>query len=188
LSVSSSYSATDNSLTITSGNSRYIKLNLTFGNTAHIGSKIANAGGIFSYDFNTLVGGDNSTYVFIAQTASTHTLISTPDLKYAWSLAKFSINASGDISLGEKTSLTVSGTGGTGYTAFSGTNAGVAFEGETRLTDSELGLFLFDYDSTVGNGPATGDGTNDGIFALSPNKNSIIVYDFSSKVFFAGNR
>nr|BFD63642.1 hypothetical protein BdHM001_23230 [Bdellovibrio sp. HM001] len=56
------------------------------------------------------------------------------------------------------------------------------------MNDSAAGIFLFGYDSSVGNGTPTADGPIHGIFTMSPDKNYILGYDLVGGVYFAGSR
>jgi hypothetical protein len=187
LSVASAYSST-NVLRIRSSTSRFIAFSVDFGNNTYV-SDIVDAGVIFSSDFTTMVGGNNSTFFFIAQKASSMASVSSADIQTTWLLANFAVDSTGLASVSSTASVTPSGTGGRGLLAFTGQNSSTgAFKGETALTDSGVGAFVFGFDTSGGSGTATADGTIDGAFLLSPNKDFLLGYNFLNDRYFAASR
>lgn len=181
------YNATTNSIQIQDASKRYVSFKLDFGNNANI-ADIPNAGIIFSKDFSTMIGGDNSTFFFIAQKASSLPGSLVSDLLTSWKYVNFSVTNGPVFTLINTGSFSVSGTGGNGLTAFTGSNsAGSVFQGETTINDSGAGIFLYGYDSTPGGTP-TADGTVDGGFLLSPDKQYILGFDFISRNYFGASR
>lgn len=187
LSVGGSYNASTNGLTVADASSRIVNFNLDFGNNTYF-SDIANAGVIFTNDFNTMVGGDNASFFFIAQKGSAHASSTMSDLIGSYGIANFTVDGAGSVAVTSTSSVAVGGTGGNALTAFYGTNSlSGAFQGETTLTNSATSTFVFGYD-TGGNSPATADGPIDGIFLLSPDKKCVLGYSFYNSNYFAASK
>lgn len=188
LNVTAAYNSSTNGLSITNATSRFVRFNLDFGDNTHF-ADVTNAGVIFSSDFSTMVGGNNSSFFFIAQKASSMASVSNSDLVATWSLANFTVSGAGSISVSSTSSVSVSGTGGHGLNAFTGINSNVgAFKGEVTLNDSGTGVYLFGYDTSGGSGTPTADGQVDGGFLLSPDKQFILGYSIYDGVYFAASR
>lgn len=187
LSVTASYNATTNGLSITNATSRFVGFNINFGNTTYL-QNISNAAVMFSNDFTTMVGGDNSTFFFIAQKASSMPNATSTDTQSSWGLANFTVSNSGNIAVSSTSTVNVSGTGGNGLVAFKGTSSdGTTFQGESSMTDAGTGLFMFGFDGGSHATP-TADGRLDGAFLLSPDKSYMLGYDKMDGIFFAGSR
>lgn len=186
LNVPGSYNSGTNGVSIGSATSRFVNFNLDFGDNTNF-ADISNAGVIFSSDFSTMVGGNNLSFFFIAQKASSLPAVSSSDIQSSWSLANFTVNGSGSIVLASTSTVSVAGTGGHGLLAFTGSSGGSSFAGETSLTDSGTGVFIFGFDSTPVGTPSA-DGTLDGAFLLSPDKKFILGYDDVNAQYFAASK
>lgn len=187
LSVTAAYNPTTNYVSIQSGVSRFVSFSLDFGNNTNF-ADVTNAGVIFSSDFSTMVGGNNSSFFFIAQKASSQPTVAISDITGNWSLANFTVNGSGAVNVSSTSTVSVTGTGGNNLTAFTGTNSiSGAFQGETALSNSTVGNFAFGFD-TFARTPPTADGTIDGSFLLSANKNFILGINTYAGVYFAASK
>lgn len=180
------YNATTNSLQIQNAATRYIGFKIDFGNNTYL-ADVPNALVLFSRDFSTMIGGDNATFFFIAQKASSLPPASISDLTTTWKYINFSISLGPVITLGNTGVVTVGGIGGHGLSAFNGSTNGTSFQGEVGLNDSTSGISIYGYDSGAHN-PPMADGTADGGFLLSPDKNYFLGFSFSARSYFGGSR
>lgn len=189
LSVPGSYSFASNGLSISDTLSRYVGFNINFGNNANI-TDVFSAAAVFTRDFTTLVGGDDSTFFFIAQKASSLPTVTESDLLGRWYMIDFGVTGFGNIQLGSLSRLTAGGTGGAGHTIFTGINitGERVYGGEFKMTDSGVGASGLGYDSTPTGDDITMDGTVDGVFLLAPSKKFILGFDARNDRYFAGSR
>lgn len=191
LSVPTSYSYASNGLSISNITSRHVGFNINFGDNTNFTSDVLNAAAVFTRDFSTFIGGDNSSFFFIAQKASSLPTVSAGDLLDSWLMLDFGVSGHGVLSIGSPSRLVAGGIGGAGYTIFKGANAAGAglYGGEYYLTDAGAGAVALGYDST---GPfdssITMDGTVDGAFLLSPSKKFLLGFDARNNRYFAGSR
>lgn len=191
LNVNPSYSYLTNGLSISNVTSRYVGFNIDFGNNANFTSDVMSAAAIFTRDFSTFVGGDNSSFFFIAQKASSLPVVTSGDLFGEWIMLDFGVTGHGTLDIGSPSRLAAGGIGGTGYTIFKGSNISnsLIYGGEFYLTDSGTGAVGLGYDSTPPfDSTITMDGTVDGAFLLSPSKKFILGFDARNNRYFAGSR
>lgn len=185
LDVSSSFDSVKNHVEISNATKRFVRFDLDFGNNTYF-NDINNAGVIFSSDFTTMVGGDDSSFFFIAQKASSQPDISLSALMGSWKSICFRVNTStGDIILTSASTITVGGTGGNGFTAFTGVNTGGPFNGEGTLADPISAAFFYGYGSGSGIPTAT---TIDGAFLISADQSLAVGYDLLNNFYFAVER
>lgn len=183
LNISVGYGSSTNSVTISSSTSRFVDMNMDFGNNTHFGD-VVNAGVVFSSDLSTMVGGDDDTFFFIAQKASSQPASSIANVKASWSIFNFTVSAGGTIYADSTSSVSVSGTGGNGYTAFTGNNSvNGYFDGEISLADSPSGLFIFGYG--IGSGTPTATAAA-GLFLMSTDNRFVLGIDVTDGTYFAG--
>ncbi len=190
LNVNPSYSFGGNGLSVSDISARRIGFNINFGNNANL-SDVVSAAAVFTRDFSTFVGGDNATFFFIAQKASSLGAVTGADLLGAWFMIDFQVAGYGALILGSPSKMAVGGSGGRGYTVFRGTDlsGSVSYGGEYNLTDAGTGASGLGYDSTPQDASSiTMDGTVDGAFLLSPSKRFILGFDARSNKYFAGSR
>jgi hypothetical protein len=191
LSVGPSYNATSNALLITNAERRYVGLNIDFGNNTGILTDVINAAAVFSSDFSTFVGGDNSTFFFIAQKATSLPAVTVADFNKAWAVIDFSVSGFGQLTLREFSKIAFSGIGSLGYNVFKGKNVfngSLAYAGEMNITDSASGACGLSFDATPDGGdPIGGSGSVDGAFLVSPNKDFILGFDSRKNYYFAGS-
>lgn len=179
LAVSGAFDASDNHVEIADATERFVAFDLDFGDNDYFGD-ITSAGVIFSSDFTTMAGGDCSNFFFIAQKVASQPDVSVSALLGDYSGLNFAVNCStGGITLENTFSVTAGGTGPNGFTAFTGTNSeDGTFSGETALTDSTSGAFLFSY-----------DGLNTaGAFLVSADQSLALGIDVTSGLYFAAER
>jgi len=185
--ASNTYSAMTNSVTIANASSRFVNFNIDFSNNTYL-SDISNAGVIFTNDFNTMVGGDNASFFFIAQKASSLPTVTAADLLGTFKLVNFSIDGTGSIAIDSTSTVVVQGTGGSGYTAFKGQDSqGNSFQGELTLNNSNTGALVFGYDDDAGNPPTVATAFV-GAFLFAPDKSCVLGYDTTSSLFFAASK
>lgn len=192
LNVSGAYSFASNGMTITDVLNRQVGFNLNFGNNANF-TDVLNASALFTRDFSTMVGGDNSTFFFIAEKANSIGTVSPADFLGAWYMIDFSVGGHGVLNIGVPSKMAVGGTGGSGgnYTVFRGTGiaGNVLYGGEYYLTDAGTGASGLGYDSTPEDaGSIRMDGTVDGAFLFAPSKRFILGFDARNNKYFAGSR
>lgn len=184
LNVNSAYSSS-NSISIENSTSRFVDFSVDFGDNTYF-PDIDDASVIFSSDFSTLVGGNDSTFFLIAQKASSAGNLSLSDITASWSFAHFTVSGLGNIEIQSTSSVTASGTGGNGYTAFKGTNSEDGFfDGELSLIDSTAGIFIFGLG--YGSGTPTARQTT-GLFLVSPDKRFVLGANFRNGIYFVGNK
>lgn len=185
--TSNSYNAMTNSVSIANASSRFVNFNIDFSNNPYL-SSISNAGVIFTNDFNTMVGGDNASFFFIAQKASSLPTVSAGDLLGTFKLVNFSISGAGSIAIDSTSTVKVEGTGGSGYTAFTGQDSqGNSFQGELTLNNANTGALMFGYDNNGGT-PPTVTSSYAGAFLFAPDKSCVLGYDTASSLFFAASK
>lgn len=72
------------------------------------------------------------------------------------------------------------------FTGVAGDGSG--YRGETALTDSEVGVFVFGLDTAGGSGVPKADGPIDGAFLLSPDKQFFLGYNLKTGAYFAAGK
>jgi len=181
------YNASTNSVTVGNTSRRVMNFSIDFTDNTNV-SDVTNAAMVFSNDFTTMVGG-GSDFFFIAQKASAHTTAAVADLQGSWGIVNFS-SSSGSITLDSYSSVSVSGSGGNALAAFTGASesGGGAFGGKYDLVDSSAGVFAFGFDSDFVSGTPTADGTVDGIFLQSPDKQFLFGVNIYEGLLFAASR
>lgn len=190
LNVTPSYSFGGNGLSISNVTSRHVGFNINFGDNTHF-SDLVSAAAIFTRDFSTFVGGDNSSFFFIAQKASSMPAVTSGDLLGEWIMMDFGVNGHGVLDIGAPSRLAAGGIGGAGHTVFKGANIAniLIYGGEYYLTDAGTGAVGLGYDSTPPyDSTITMDGTVDGAFLLSPSKQFVLGFDARNNRYFAGSR
>src|SRR5690606_11484380 len=100
----------------------FVGFNLVFGANPHF-NEVKNGGLLFSADFSTMVGGNNATFFFIAQKATSMAATAVSDLLHSWQTANFTVSNLGQITLISISVVTPAGTGGNGLTAFTGVDS-----------------------------------------------------------------
>lgn len=187
MTVNPAYSASGNSVTISSSTKRFVSLKIDFGNNTYF-SDVPNAGVMFSNDLSTMVGGDNSSFFFIAQKATSIPSVSISELVNSWGLVNFTVDGGGTIDIVSTSTVTVGGTGGNGLTAFKGQTPGVAaFQGEAALIDPVGGVLAFGFDDST-TGTPTAYGPIHGVFLISPDKQYMLGLNADQGTYFAGSR
>lgn len=182
LDVDPDYDSSSNQITIANATSRFVAFDIDFGNNDYF-SDIEDAGVFFSADFSTMVGGNNSTFFFIAQKVTSQPDVSSSAIEGDWAVITFSVGSTGSITANSTASVSIGGTGGNGFTGFTGTNSSSGdFDGELSLTDATAGCFMFGYGS--GDGTMTALGINGG-FLVSADQNLAVGIDLSSGLYFA---
>jgi hypothetical protein len=185
--VPTSYDSSDNHISIADGTSRFISFKINFGDNTYV-SDIPTAGMIFSSDLTTIVGGDNLSFFFIAQKTSSQPAVSTSDLEATWKLANFTVSSSGGITVTSTSTVTVGGTGGNGYTAYTGTHSTAGnMSGEIALTDSTSGAFVYGPDPNADQTTPTASSLYGG-FLLSADKNFVLGVDAVNGIYFAASK
>ena len=190
LNVPGSYSFSTNGLTITDTLNRRVGFNINFGNNVNV-SDVLNAAAVFTRDFSTMVGGDNSTFFFIAEKASSMASVTAADLLGAWFMIDFKVAGHGLLDIGIPSKMAVGGTGGAGFTVFRGTSmtGATVYGGEYHISDAGTGASGIGYDSTPEDASTISmDGTVDGAFLLAPSKRFILGFDARNDKYFAGSR
>ena len=187
LEVDDEYNSSYNHIEIEDAADRFVAFDLNFGNNAYFGD-IYNAGVIFSSDFSTMAGGDDENFFFIAQKVDSQPNVSTSAITGNWNIVNFTVsNSSGNIYVDSTSSVSVGGTGGNSFTAFTGTNSDSGyFDGELALTDAEAGCFVFGYGS--GSDTPTATGTIDGGFIVSADQSLAVGIDINNYIYFAAER
>lgn len=184
--VGSGYSLGSNSIAILGALDRTANFNLSFSNHTYL-SDVTSAAFVASDDFRTIVGGDNQSFFFIAQKASSLGSVTTAQMEQRFSLVEFHISGFGSLTFADLWTFSSSGVGGNGYSAYRATTAtGSVREGEFNLVDATGGLFVFGSDSSPGNGTPTADGAVSGAFLLSPDGQLILGYDLENSLYWAG--
>ncbi len=186
--TSMAYNILTNSVQIADASKRFVNFSIDFSDNTHL-DDISNAAVIFTTDFNTMVGGDDTTFFFIAQKASSLPASTIADLFGTTNLVNFYIDNSGTIAIDSTSSVVVGGSGGTvGMTAFTGQNSiSGAFQGEVVLNNSNTGAFVFGYDDDTGNPPTVATPLI-GAFLFSPDKKGVLGYDTISGLYFAASK
>lgn len=189
ISVPSGHNTATNSLTLVDAAVRTAKFDLNFGANAYL-RNIASAGIVAADDFRTIAGGDDGSFFFIAQKATSLPRASTTDLAQPFTLIEFGVNASGSLNFRDLWSFSsLAGSGGTGYESFRMTTPeGSRQEGEFQLVDSETGIFVLGFDEAPGDGTPTASRGLEGTFLLSPDRQLILAYNLTNAAYFAGSR
>lgn len=183
LEVSGSFDSSNNTVSITNATERFVSFSINFGNNDYF-ADIIDAGVVFSSDFTTMAGGDNEHFIFIAQKVESQPDVSEDAIEGDWSLLYFTVSGSLINSLGTG-SVSVGGTGGNGFTAFTGEDdAGESFGGELGVNDETSGAFFFGLSS---DGSTTAEGI-DGAFLVSADENLAIGYNVTGEFYFAAER
>lgn len=189
LQVTAAFSSTTNTISIADATKRFVGFDVVFGNTTAFAplsiSGILDAGIIFSRDFTTCAGGDDNSFIFIAQKVDSQPDVSTEDTLGEWNATNFSVTSSGTISTSSTSTVSISGTGGSGssFRAFTGVNSVSGnFAGEMVLNDATSASFFFGYGATATSTTATG---THGAFIASADKTLVVGYDRSSGLYFA---
>jgi hypothetical protein len=185
LDVDPDYNSSLNQISITNATSRFVGFDLDFGNNDYF-PDIQNAGVFFSADFSTMVGGNNSTFFFIAQKVTLQPDVTSNAINGDLSVINFTVSSSGAVIIDSTASVSVGGTGGNGFTGFTVTNSSSGdFDGELSLTDATAGCFIFGYG--YGDGSMTALGINGG-FLVSADQNLAVGIDLSSGLYFAAEQ
>lgn len=170
-----SHNATTNFINVSDTTSRFVKFSVNVGGvcTGAGFSDISNAGVVFSNDFVTMAGGDNSSFFFMAQKATAQGTFSLTDVDGTSSLYWFTVDGSGNPSAVSGNAASVTTTNGSWQTTSS--------TGSLKLVDSAIGSYLFKYSTT-------GASSIDGGFIMTPNKSFLLGIDLTSGYYFASSR
>ena len=187
LDVTAQYNSMSNHVSIANATSRFVAFDIDFGNNDYFGD-VTDAGVLFSADFSTMVGGNDSSFFFIAQKISSQPDVSTSTFDGAWNVVNFTVdNSSGYVLIDSTSTVSVGGVGGNGFTGFTGTNSlSGDFDGELSLTDSTAGCFIYGYG--LGDGTMTALGPINGGFLVSADQNLAVGVDLDSGLYFAAER
>ncbi len=189
ISVPSGHNPATNHLALVDAAVRTAKFDLNFGANTYL-RNIASAGIVVADDFRTIAGGNNGSFFFIAQKATSIPRAASTDLAQPFTLIEFGVNASGTLNFRDLWSFSsINGGGGTGYEPFRMTTPeGSRQEGEFQLVDSESGIFVLGFDATPGDGTPTASHGLEGIFLLSPDRQLILAYNLTNAAYWAGSR
>lgn len=183
LNVTAQHNSSTNFVSIASATSRFVKFSIDFGNNDYFGD-VSNAGVIFSSDYSTMAGGDDS-FIFIAQKTESMADVTEGALSGNWKVINFFV-AAGVPVISSTSTVAVGGSGGSGFTAFTGINSKSGkFGGELALNDPVSAFFLYGYGV---DGSTTAAGPIHGVFLVAPDKSLAVGYDIDSKLYFAAER
>lgn len=189
LNVTAAFNASTNTVSIANATSRFVAFDVAFGNTTAFAplsiSGIFDAGIIFSKDFTSCAGGDDRSFIFIAQKVDAQPDVTVEDTQGEWNAINFSVSSTGSIVTDSTATVSVTGTGGSGgnFRAFTGVNSSAgAFAGEMILNDATSAAFFFGYGATATSTTAT---AVHGAFIASADKTLVVGYDKSSFLYFA---
>lgn len=169
------YNATTNFVNINSTANRLVNFSVDLQATCN-GAGIAdinNAGVIFSNDFTTMAGGDNASFFFLAQKASSQGTFTLANMDGTANLYWFDVDNSGNITTVTSNSASVTTTSGSWTTADT--------SGVLKLADSATGAYIYKYNHT-------GASSIDGGFVVTPDKNFLMGIDLVTGYYFAASR
>lgn len=173
--VDDEYHSSSNNITIANATSRFMSFDLTF--DSDLLTDISNAGVIFTDDFTTMVGGDDSSFIFIAQRATSQPDASISDLDGTWLAARFNVSSSTPV-LASFLAVGFETDSDGVYNHFDGVDSQYgAFAGAAALGDADAACYLY----VVSDGES---GDFDGGFVLSADQSLAVGYDFSTGTYF----
>jgi len=179
----SSTSTTTNYFQIVDADLQYGYFEIDFGKTDAFGELIAApvtgaAGGvIFTSDLSTMAGGDNESFIFIAQKIDSLDNLSTGDVDGNWDTFNFTVSG-GTVST-HSTSTVEIGSFSDNLAELTGENSeGGEFSGMIGLNDATSGGMVYQYTGTTGS-------SVDGALIASPDNQFALGFDFAGGFYFA---
>ena len=173
LAVPTGYDGTDNAIFISNEFKRYVKAKINFG-AGPIGD-IANGIFMFSEDYTTMVGGDNTVYFIATRGNSPPSPVGTSDLTGSWGAYQFANN--------NGTSITTKGLSSDVLSATSVSEASISaingdktsFSGVSKIMSADIGIFIYAEDAFGVNLSSV-----DGVFLIGPNKDYSMRFDLNT--------